>query len=148
MISKTNALKFGLRIGSDSIIFLIAALSRSNSFCMLDMKIRFIYRSLILLHDSTRASMDPMNEISNLFRSLSSTVQAAQSSSISGTGGWLIAPPPHAKKNYPIFHSLISPAAIPPRPRLIVPANNSITIIPPTTPHTPLLNPVNPVNPV
>ena len=26
-------------------------------------------------------------------------VQAAQSSSISGTGGWLIAPPPHAKKN-------------------------------------------------
>ena len=29
---------------------------------------------------------------------LSSTVQSAQSSSISGTGGWLIAPPPHAKK--------------------------------------------------
>ena len=28
----------------------------------------------------------------------SSTVQAAQSSSISGTGGWLIVPPPHAKK--------------------------------------------------
>ena len=39
-------------------------------------------------------------------------------------------------------------AAIPPRPRLIVPANNSITAIPPTPPHTPLLNPVNPVNPV
>ena len=35
----------------------------------------------------------------------SSTVQAAQSSSISGTGGWLIAPPPHAKKIYPAFHS-------------------------------------------
>ena len=39
-------------------------------------------------------------------------------------------------------------AAILPRPRLIVPANNSITIFPPTTPHNPLLNPVNPVNPV
>lgn len=41
-ISKTNALKFGLRIGSDSIIFLIAALSRSNSFWTLDTKIRFM----------------------------------------------------------------------------------------------------------
>ena len=39
-------------------------------------------------------------------------------------------------------------AAIPPRSSLILPANNSIPIIPPTTPHTPLLNPVNPVNPV
>ena len=39
-------------------------------------------------------------------------------------------------------------AATPPRSSLIVPANNSITIIPPTPPHTPLLNPVNPVNPV
>ena len=34
------------------------------------------------------------------------------------------------------------------RSSLILPANNSITIFPPTTPHTPLLNPVNPVNPV
>ena len=36
----------------------------------------------------------------------SSTVQAAQSSSISGTGGRLIAPPPHAKKlsNLPFSH--------------------------------------------
>ena len=41
-ISKTKALKFGLRIGSASIIFLIAALSRSNSFWTLDMKIRFM----------------------------------------------------------------------------------------------------------
>jgi len=34
------------------------------------------------------------------------------------------------------------------RSSLIVPANNSITIIPLTTPYNPLLNPVNPVNPV
>ena len=34
------------------------------------------------------------------------------------------------------------------RSSLILPANISITIIPPTTPHTPLLNPVNPVKPV
>ena len=39
-------------------------------------------------------------------------------------------------------------AAIPPRSSLILPANNSITIIPPTTACNPLLNPVNPVNPV
>ena len=31
----------------------------------------------------------------------------------------------------------LPPAAIPPRSSLIVPANNSITIIPPTTPHNP-----------
>ena len=45
--------------------------------------------------------------------------------------------PTPCKKNYPIFHSLISTAAILPRSSLIVPANSSITIIPPTTPHTP-----------
>ena len=44
---------------------------------------------------------------------------------------------PMRKKNYPIFHSLISPAAILPRSSLILPANNSTTVIPPTTPHTP-----------
>ena len=38
---------------------------------------------------------------------LSSTAQAAQSYSISNTGGWLIAPPPHANKIYPTFHSLL-----------------------------------------
>jgi len=32
---------------------------------------------------------------------------------------------------------IIFTATIPPRPRLIVPANNSITVIPPTTPYNP-----------
>ena len=54
-----------------------------------------------------------MDEISNLFRSLSSTIQAAQSSSINGTGGWLIVPPPHAKKIYPPFHSSNPPYPLP-----------------------------------
>ena len=42
----------------------------------------------------------------------SSTVRAAQSSSISNTGGWLIVPPPHAKKlsDLPFKQSHISDA--------------------------------------
>ena len=37
----------------------------------------------------------------------------------------------------PFLSPLISTAVIPPRSNLILSANNSITIIPPTTPHTP-----------
>ena len=44
---------------------------------------------------------------------------------------------PTPAKKYHILHSLISPAAILPRSSLILPANTSITIIPPTTPCNP-----------
>ena len=50
---------------------------------------------------------------------------------------WVAHSTPTPAKNYPIFHSLISPAANLPRSSLILPANTSITIIPPTTPCNP-----------